>query len=97
MYYLMLMLHFQIFFDHFKNFEILVLQENVSIPSGFQILKICKDEWKEIVLGSIFSVITGATMPVFAVFYSEIFNVSNLCFSMFVIILIFMFNVIRVN
>lgn len=55
-----------------------IKEESISVPSGLQILKVCKDEWKEIVLGSIFSVVTGAVMPVYAIFYSEIFNTFTL-------------------
>ncbi|GBL74148.1 Multidrug resistance protein 1 [Araneus ventricosus] len=53
-------------------------EEKVPLPSGFQILKHSKREWKEIVIGSLASVVTGVIMPTYAVFYSEIFNTFSL-------------------
>ncbi|KAF8790548.1 ATP-dependent translocase ABCB1 like protein [Argiope bruennichi] len=52
--------------------------EKVPLPSGFQILKQSKREWKEIVIGSLASVVTGVIMPTYAIFYSEIFNTFSL-------------------
>ncbi|GIY25675.1 ATP-dependent translocase ABCB1 [Caerostris darwini] len=53
-------------------------EEDVEIPSGFRILKESKTEWKEIVIGSLASIVTGIVMPTYAVFYSEIFNTFTL-------------------
>nr|XP_042899922.1 uncharacterized protein LOC107456703 [Parasteatoda tepidariorum] len=55
-----------------------VKEENVDIPSGFQILKQSKQEWKEIVVGSLASIVTGVVMPTYAIFYSEIFRTFTL-------------------
>ncbi|XP_035233162.1 ATP-dependent translocase ABCB1-like [Stegodyphus dumicola] len=55
-----------------------VQEENVKLPSGLDILKRSKNEWKEIVIGSLASVVVGIVMPTFAVFYSEIFNTFTL-------------------
>ncbi|GFQ83988.1 ATP-dependent translocase ABCB1 [Trichonephila clavata] len=61
-----------------SNLEVDLKEENVEVPSGFRILKESKKEWKEIVIGSLASVVTGVVMPTYAVFYSEIFNTFSL-------------------
>ncbi|CAL1280383.1 unnamed protein product [Larinioides sclopetarius] len=53
-------------------------EEKVPIPSWFQIIKQSKKEWKEIIIGSLASVVTGFIMPFYAVYYSEIFNTFTL-------------------
>ncbi|XP_067138789.1 ATP-dependent translocase ABCB1-like [Centruroides vittatus] len=55
-----------------------VENEDIKLPSGWEIIKICSKEWKEIFMGTICSIIVGAVMPTFAVFYSEIFSTFTL-------------------
>ncbi|CAL1280382.1 unnamed protein product [Larinioides sclopetarius] len=55
-----------------------VEEEKVPIPSGYEILKHCKREWKEITMGCLASIVTGLVMPFYAIFYSEIFKTFSL-------------------
>ncbi|CAL1269177.1 unnamed protein product [Larinioides sclopetarius] len=53
-------------------------EENIKPASGLQIIKENKQEWKEIVVGFLASVLAGVIMPSFAMLYGEIFHTLSL-------------------
>ncbi|CAN7985077.1 unnamed protein product, partial [Ixodes pacificus] len=50
------------------------VNENVELPSARKILRTARPDWGWFFLVSLASIVVGASLPVFAVFYSEIFN-----------------------
>ncbi|XP_029831332.2 ATP-dependent translocase ABCB1 [Ixodes scapularis] len=54
------------------------VNENVELPSARKILRTARPDWGWFFLVSLASIVVGASLPVFAVFYSEIFNTFTL-------------------
>lgn len=54
------------------------VNEELELPSACKILRTARPDWGWFVLVSMASLVVGASLPVFAIFYSEIFNTFTL-------------------